>query len=135
MYQVVLFYLSMLLYINIFLPVFLSVLPIGLVIPSILHSSGPLCHQVHLEILYMWFFFSVYTEISVSVNSFLVSRKGYMILHAVTLLVMYILIPSLCMLSSFFRLLAEAVLYSWQSQSIFDLHITLFEWSSKCLNI
>ena len=38
----------------------------------------------------------------------------------------YILMPSLYMLSSFFNLSAEAVLCSWQSYYIFLLHCIIF---------
>ena len=76
--QVVLFYLSLSPYI--FVPIFLSVIPLDLLLLCFLHSFGSLCYQGCLEILYVMCCFSVYTGSSVSIHSFLALGVGHLLL-------------------------------------------------------
>ena len=122
----ILFHLYALSYILV--PVFLDVLLFVCFLLCFLYSFDSLCHLGYLRAsIYVMLLFSLYTNLSSS--SFLLSSlfgshvsaysdsTGYVLKAP-----LYILIPSLCMLSICFSLLGKVVLYSWQPLSILDLH-------------
>ena len=112
----------------IFVPVFLSVILLVRLLLCFLYRFGPLCHPRCLGILYMRCCFSVYTRISVPVHFFLFLGVDHMLftyrdfINGVLKLPVYIVIPSLCMLSRFFFLTGETIVCSNSLSLINILH-------------